>query len=88
VAATISVRFDERTRRLLEQEASRQGVGISTFVRQLAEAELKRVRQSSIRAEADALNAYLAAHPAAFDDDDPDEWFSAPGERDQDPNAE
>jgi hypothetical protein len=84
VAETISVRFDERTRQLLEEEATRQGVGVSTFVRQLAEAELKRVRRSSIRAEADALSAYLAAHPTAFDDDDPDDWFSPPREPKQD----
>ena len=81
VADTISVRFDERTRQMIEEEAGRQGVGVSTFVRQLAEAELRRVRQASIRAEGDAVGAYLAAHPTAFDDDDPHDWFSPPEDR-------
>ena len=78
MAETITVRFDERTRYVLEDEAARRGVGISTFVRQLAEAELRRVRHATIKAEADALGAYLAAHPTAFDDDDPADWFSPP----------
>jgi hypothetical protein len=78
VAETISVRFDERTRLALEEEAAKRGVGISTFVRQLAEAELARVRRARIEAEADSVAAYLAAHPTAFDDDDPAEWFSPP----------
>jgi rubrerythrin len=78
MAETISVRFDDRTRRILEDEASRRGVGISTFVRQLAEAELKRVRRAAFHAEAEALAAYIAQHPTAFDDDDPADWFVPP----------
>ncbi len=75
---TITVRFDERTRQLLDEEAAAQGVGSSTFVRQLAEAELTRVRRARILAESKAVAAYLAEHPTAFDDDDPVEWFTPP----------
>jgi hypothetical protein len=78
MAETISVRFDDRIRLTLEDEAAKRGVGISTFVRQLAEAELVRVRRARIEAEAESVAAYLAAHPTAFDDDDPAEWFSPP----------
>jgi hypothetical protein len=63
---------------MLENEAAKQGVGVSTFVRQLAEGELVRVRRARIEAEAEGVAAYLAAHPTAFDDDDPAEWFSPP----------
>ena len=80
MADTISVRFDERTRRILEDEATAMGVGTSTFVRQLAEAELTRVRHARIKAEAESLAAYLTANPTAFDDDDPAEWFAPPSD--------
>lgn len=78
MAETITVRFDERTRQVLEEEAAAQGVGISTFVRQLAETELRRVRRAAILAEGEAVAAFLAEHPSAFDDDDPAEWFTPP----------
>ncbi len=78
MADTITVRFDERTREILDEQAAAAGVGISTFVRQLAEAELMRVRRAQIMAAGEALADYLAENPTAFDDDDPAEWFSPP----------
>ncbi len=80
LADTISVRFDDRTRQILDGEAAAQGVGTSTFVRQLAEAELRRIRRARIEAEAETVAAYLAEHPTAFDDDDPADWFAMPAD--------
>ena len=74
MADTVSVRFDDQSRERLETEAAARGIGIATFVRQLAEAELQRVRHERIRNEARAVTTYLAEHPTAFDDDDPSEW--------------
>ena len=60
------------------KKPQRKALGASTFVRQLAEAELTRVRRARILAESRAVAAYVAEHPTAFDDDDPAEWFSPP----------
>lgn len=65
VAATLTIRLDADDRAALEAAARRQGKGLSTFIRELAEAEARRVRRAAIRADGDPVMAHLAAHPAA-----------------------
>lgn len=68
MAATLSIRLDADDREALEAAAHRQGKGLSAFVRELAEAEARRVRREEIRAEGDKVMAHLATHPEARDE--------------------
>ncbi|HLI37827.1 MAG TPA: hypothetical protein VKV80_10880 [Streptosporangiaceae bacterium] len=52
-------------RAILEEVAHNQGKGLSTFVRDLAEAEARRVRREAIRAEGERVMAHLARRPEA-----------------------
>jgi uncharacterized protein (DUF1778 family) len=65
VADTLTIRLDERDRKTLEAAARRQGTGLSAFVRDLAEAEARRLRRAAIRADGDRVVAYLVEHPKA-----------------------
>lgn len=65
MAATLSIRLDAGDRETLEAAARRQGKGLSAFVRELAEAEARRVRREAIRAEGDRVVAHLDTHPEA-----------------------
>jgi len=65
VADTLTIRLDADDRAALEAAARRQGKGLSAFIRELAEAEARRVRREEIRADGDRVVAHLAAHPEA-----------------------
>ncbi|HVA58996.1 MAG TPA: DUF1778 domain-containing protein [Mycobacteriales bacterium] len=65
MAATLTIRLDAEDRAALEEAARSQGKGLSTFVRDLAEAEARRVRREAIRAHGERVMAHLAEHPAA-----------------------
>jgi uncharacterized protein (DUF1778 family) len=65
MAETLTIRLDADDRAALATAARRQGMGLSAFVRELAEAEARRVRREAIRAEGDRVVAHLAAHPGA-----------------------
>jgi len=65
MAATLSIRLEPKDREALEMAARQQGKGLSTFVRELAEAEARRVRREAIRAEGDRVVSHLAGHPKA-----------------------
>jgi uncharacterized protein (DUF1778 family) len=65
MAETLTIRLDAEDRAALEAAARRQGKGLSAFVRELAEAEARRVRREVIRADGDRVVAHLAEHPAA-----------------------
>ena len=65
MADTLSIRLDERDREILEAEAQRAGTGLSSFIRALAEAEARRLRNAAIRAEGERVVEYLATSPAA-----------------------
>jgi uncharacterized protein (DUF1778 family) len=65
MAATLSIRLDAEDRKALEMAARQQGKGLSTFVRELAQAEARRVRREAIRAEGDRVVAHLAGNPEA-----------------------
>lgn len=61
----LTIRLDPDDRDLLETVAREQGKSLSALVRELVEAEARRVRRESIRAEGERLLAHLAEHPEA-----------------------
>ncbi|MGH9068042.1 MAG: DUF1778 domain-containing protein [Acidimicrobiales bacterium] len=65
MAETLTIRLDAYDRATLEAAAREQGKGLSGLVRELAQAEARRVRREAIRADGDRVVAYLAAHPEA-----------------------
>ncbi|HZU17143.1 MAG TPA: CopG family transcriptional regulator [Candidatus Dormibacteraeota bacterium] len=64
-AETLTIRLNEDDRAILEATARQRGQGLSTFVRELAESEARRLRREAIRAEGERVLAYLAQHPEA-----------------------
>ncbi len=65
MSETLTIRLDADDRRALETAARGQGKGLSTFVREIAEAEARRVRREAIRADGDRVMAHLAENPQA-----------------------
>jgi uncharacterized protein (DUF1778 family) len=65
MAKTLTIRLGDEDRAALEAAARRQGKGLSAFVREIAEAEARRVRRVAIRADGDRVVAHLAEHPEA-----------------------
>jgi post-segregation antitoxin (ccd killing protein) len=65
MADTLTIRLDSKDRATLEAVARERGVGLSAFVRDLAEAEARRLRRDAIRAEGRSVVAHLAQHPEA-----------------------
>lgn len=65
MAETLTIRLGADDRAALEAVARGQGKGLSAFIRELAEAEARRVRRNAIRADGDRVVAHLAAHPGA-----------------------
>lgn len=65
VAETLTIRLDADDRAALEGAARSQGKGLSTFIREVAQAEARRVRRETIRADGERVVAHLARHPAA-----------------------
>lgn len=65
MAETLTIRLDADDRAALEAAARGQGKGLSAFVREIAEAEARRVRREAIRADGDRVVAHLARHPEA-----------------------
>lgn len=61
----VSVRLDEAVQATLEDAASERGVGLSTYLRELATAEARRVRRERIRAQSRAVAEYVASSPEA-----------------------
>ncbi len=66
MAETLTIRLDQDDREVLETAAHRQGKGLSTFVREIAHAEARRVRRETIRADGDRVMAHLAEHADAL----------------------
>jgi len=65
MAQTLTIRLEERDRKVLEEVARRRGTGLSAFVRELAESEASRLRREAIRADGERIVAYLDEHPEA-----------------------
>jgi predicted transcriptional regulator len=59
----VSVRLDEDIQVTLEEVAKARGIGLSTYLRELAVDKAKRVRRERIRAQSRAVGAYLASSP-------------------------
>jgi GNAT superfamily N-acetyltransferase len=57
----ISVRLDDDIRAELEREARARGVGLSTYLRDLATEAARQARRARIRATSEAVGAYVAA---------------------------
>lgn len=65
MADTLTIRLDAADRAALEAAAEGQGKGLSAFIRELAEAEARRLRRAAIRADGDRVVAHLAGHSEA-----------------------
>ncbi len=59
----VSVRLDEEIQATLEEAAKARGIGLSTYLRELAVGEAKRVRRERIRVQSRAVGTYLASSP-------------------------
>jgi uncharacterized protein (DUF1778 family) len=65
MSAPISIRLDPDVRAILEAEAKVQGLGLASYLRQLAAAAARDVRRARIRAESAAVARHVAADPEA-----------------------
>ncbi|WP_343710348.1 DUF1778 domain-containing protein [Mycobacterium sp.] len=65
MAQTLTIRLDAEDRAALEAAARARGKGLSTYVRELAEAEARHVRRAGIRADGERVMSHLAEHPEA-----------------------
>lgn len=63
----VSVRLDAEIQTTLEAAARERGVGLSTYLRQLADEEARRLRRERIRAQSRAVGEYVATTPEAAD---------------------
>ncbi len=65
MTAPISVRLDDDVRVTLEAEAKTRGIGLATFLRQLAADAARDVRRKRIRAASEAVARHIAGSPDA-----------------------
>jgi hypothetical protein len=75
MTAPISVRLDDDVRATLEGEAKTRGIGLATFLRQLAADAARDVRRKHIRAASAAVARHIAETPDATEFD---EFWSNP----------
>ena len=61
----VSVRLDDDIQAMLEEAAKGRGIGLSTYLRELAAGEAKRLRRDRIRAQSRAVAAYIESAPSA-----------------------
>jgi hypothetical protein len=66
-APTVSVRLDDEVRAVLEQDAREHGIGLATYLRDLAGERAKAVRRARIRAESRALGERVQSDAEAGD---------------------
>lgn len=65
MTAPISIRLDPDVRQTLETEARSRGIGLTTYLRELARQAAKDVRRAQIRAESERVAQHVAQNPAA-----------------------
>lgn len=65
MAKTLTIRLGSEDRITLEEAARSEGKGLSAYLRELAEAEARRVRRAAVRAHGDQVVAHLAEHGSA-----------------------
>jgi hypothetical protein len=63
--APISVRLDDDVRATLEAEARTRGIGLATYLRQIAAEAARNVRRARIRAQSAVVGRTVAAQPEA-----------------------
>jgi hypothetical protein len=61
----ISIRLDDDVRGALERDAAHHGVGLATYLRDLATERARAVRKAEIRAESRAVGERVNADPEA-----------------------
>jgi GNAT superfamily N-acetyltransferase len=57
--------LDEEMQSTLEDAARARGIGLSTYLRELAANEARRLQRERIRAQSRAVGAYVASSPEA-----------------------
>jgi uncharacterized protein (DUF1778 family) len=67
MSAPISIRLDAEVRKTLEAEAKAQGIGLSSYLRQLATMAARDVRRARIRAGSAAVARHVAENQTARD---------------------
>jgi hypothetical protein len=65
MSAPISIRLDPEVRKTLETEAKTRGIGLASYLRQLAAEAAREVRRARIREESAAVARYVATNPEA-----------------------
>jgi hypothetical protein len=65
MSAPISIRLDDDVRATLEAEAKERGIGLATYLRQVAANAAREVRRKRIRAQSEAVGRYIAENPEA-----------------------
>jgi cytidylate kinase len=60
VGVPISIRLEDSVREELETQAQARGVGLSTYIRDLATEAARQARRARIRAESRDVGAYVA----------------------------
>jgi hypothetical protein len=61
----VSIRLDDDIQATLEDAARKRGIGLSTYLREVAGREAKRLRRERIRAQSRAVGDYAASSPEA-----------------------
>ena len=65
MTAPISIRLDSDVRQTLEDEARSRGIGLATYLREMARQAATEVRRARIRAESERVAQHVAQDPAA-----------------------
>jgi uncharacterized protein (DUF1778 family) len=65
MGSPISVRLDDSAQEVLEAAARERGIGLSTYLREMAEREARKICKDRIRAESRAVAEYVATSPEA-----------------------
>ena len=65
MSAPISVRLDDAMKEILEFEAQRRNIGLSTLLREIATEAAKEVRRRRIRESTEAVAKHIAESPEA-----------------------
>lgn len=67
MSAPISVRLDDSVQATLETEARSRGIGLATYLRQIAADAAREVRRNAIRSHSAAVARHIAENPEARD---------------------
>lgn len=65
MGAPISVRLDDDVRITLEREATDRGIGLATYLRQLAAEAAREARRRQIREQSAQVGKHVAGHEGA-----------------------